>query len=61
MGEKREIGYILRSADIIGTSTDQFLLAVSNFRFDIIARKKAGTMTPLLTNGGEPVQIAGDP
>jgi hypothetical protein len=44
----------------MGISTDQLLL-VSGFRFDITAGKKAGTMIPLLANGGEPVQIAGDP
>ena len=37
------------------------LMVVGDFRFDVIAGKRAGARTVLLTNGGEPKMAPGDP
>jgi phosphoglycolate phosphatase-like HAD superfamily hydrolase len=39
----------------------QELLVVGDFRFDVIAGKRAGAMTILLTNGGESTMRSEDP
>jgi len=41
--------------------TPEELLVVGDFRFDIIAGKRAGASTVLLTNGGESVMAPDDP
>ena len=37
------------------------LLVVGDFRFDVIAGKRAGAITVLLTNGGDAVMTPDDP
>ncbi|HDZ89049.1 MAG TPA: HAD family hydrolase [Deltaproteobacteria bacterium] len=51
---------VRRVADQMGLLPSQ-LLMVGDFRFDIIAGKRAGAITVLLTNGGGSVMIQGDP
>ncbi len=51
---------VIRAAAEMGLSPAE-LLAVGDFRFDVIAAKRAGAMAVLLTNGGESVMAPGDP
>lgn len=51
---------VYKAAEDMGCSAEELLL-VGDFRFDIIAGKKAGAMTLLLTNGGKSAMAPEDP
>ena len=51
---------VIKSAGQMGLSPEE-LLVVGDFRFDVIAGKRAGAKTVLLTNGGESVMAPDDP
>ncbi len=51
---------VIKAAGKMGLSPEE-LLVVGDFRFDVIAGKRAGASTVLLTNGGESVMAPNDP
>ncbi len=51
---------VIKAANQMRLSPEE-LLVVGDFRFDIIAGKRAGASTVLLTNGGESVMAPDDP
>jgi len=51
---------VIKAAGQMGLSPDEFLV-VGDFRFDVIAGKRAGASTVLLTNGGKSVMAPDDP
>jgi hydrogenase expression/formation protein HypE len=51
---------VVKAAEYMGCFAQE-LIVVGDFRFDIIAGKKAGAITLLLTNGGESPMAPGDP
>lgn len=51
---------VLRAARLMGVPPSR-LVMVGDFRFDVIAGKRAGAITVLLTNGGEYLMEADDP
>lgn len=51
---------VIKAAGQMGLSPEE-LLVVGDFRFDVIAGKRAGASTVLLTNGGESVMAPDDP
>jgi len=51
---------VIKAANQMRLSPEE-LLVVGDFRFDIIAGKRAGASTVLLTNGGESVMAPGRP
>jgi hydrogenase expression/formation protein HypE len=51
---------VIKAASQMGLSPEE-LLVVGDFRFDVIAGKRAGASTVLLTNGGESVMAPDDP
>jgi HAD superfamily hydrolase (TIGR01509 family) len=51
---------VIKAAAEMGVSPEE-LLVVGDFRFDVIAGKRAGASTVLLTNGGESVMAPDDP
>ena len=51
---------VIKAARQMGLSAEE-LLVVGDFRFDVIAGKRAGASTVLLTNGGESVMAPDDP
>jgi hydrogenase expression/formation protein HypE len=51
---------VVKAAEYMGCFAQE-LMVVGDFRFDIIAGKKAGAMTLLLTNGGESTMAPDDP
>jgi len=51
---------VIKAAGQMGLSPEE-LLVVGDFRFDVIAGKRAGAMAVLLTNGGESVMAPDDP
>ncbi len=51
---------VFKAAEYMGCFAQE-LMVVGDFRFDIIAGKKAGAMTMLLTNGGKSPMAPGDP
>jgi len=51
---------VIKAAGQMGLSPEELLL-VGDFRFDVIAGKRAGASTVLLTNGGESVMAPDDP
>jgi len=51
---------VIKASEQMGVSPEE-LLVVGDFRFDVIAGKRAGASTVLLTNGGESVMAPDDP
>jgi len=51
---------VIKAADQMGLSPEE-LLMVGDFRFDVIAGKRAGASTVLLTNGDKSVMAPDDP
>ena len=51
---------VIKAAGQMGLSPEE-LLVVGDFRFDVIAGKRAGAMAVLLTNGGGSVMAPDDP
>ncbi|MCJ7686574.1 MAG: HAD-IA family hydrolase, partial [Desulfobacteraceae bacterium] len=51
---------VIKAAGQMKLSPEE-LLVVGDFRFDVIAAKRAGAMAVLLTNGGESVMTPDDP
>lgn len=51
---------VFRAAEDMGCSPEE-LMVVGDFRFDVIAGKKAGAGTILLTNGRDSTMAPGDP
>ncbi len=51
---------VIKAADLMGLSPEE-LLMVGDFRFDVIAGKRAGASTVLLTNGDKSVMAPDDP
>ena len=51
---------VIKASEQMGVSQEE-LLVVGDFRFDVIAGKRAGASTVLLTNGGESVMAPDDP
>ena len=51
---------VIKAAGQMGLSPEE-LLVVGDFRFDVIAGKRAGAMAVLLTNGGESGMAPDDP
>jgi hydrogenase expression/formation protein HypE len=51
---------VLKAAAHMGCLVEE-LMVVGDFRFDVIAGKRAGAKTVLLTNGGKSSMVPGDP
>jgi len=51
---------VFKAAECMGCFAEE-LMVVGDFRFDVIAGKRAGATTVLLTNGGKPSMVPGDP
>ena len=51
---------VFKAASSMGCLAEE-LMVVGDFRFDVIAGKRAGAKTVLLTNGGESSMAPGDP
>ena len=51
---------VFKAAGCMGCLAEE-LMVVGDFRFDVIAGKRAGAKTVLLTNGGKSSMVPGDP